>query len=101
MSAALWNVREVAQHLGLAPVSVYRLVRRGRLPAARVGGRWRFVPDEIAAWLRSNHRGPTAEAEEGIALLRKIVREWRRIDEPDLNVGRIYMERRRERWRPR
>jgi excisionase family DNA binding protein len=101
MAAALWNVREVAQHLGLAPVSVYRLVRRGRLPAARVGGRWRFAPDEIAAWLRSNHRGPTAAAEEGVALLRKVVREWRRIDEPDLKVAQIYADRRRERWRPR
>ena len=40
---AAYTVLEVAALLGLSPGSTYALVRRGAIPARRMGGRW-IVP---------------------------------------------------------
>jgi excisionase family DNA binding protein len=47
----LWDVRRVAQHLGVTERTIYSKLKAGELPALRVGGRWRFRPSEIDAWL--------------------------------------------------
>jgi len=38
----LYTVIEVAQYLGKSVPTVYRLVRRNRLQASKVGGEWRI-----------------------------------------------------------
>lgn len=43
---------DVCAHLGVAPRTVQRLIRRG-LPAHRVGGRRYVMRDELDAYLRS------------------------------------------------
>jgi putative molybdopterin biosynthesis protein len=47
--AELLTTREVADLLRVHPKHVYRLLRRG-LPARRVGGEWRFSPEEVLRW---------------------------------------------------
>jgi excisionase family DNA binding protein len=42
---------EVTEVLRVAPGTVYRLVRRAALPAARVGGQWRFRAEDVEDWL--------------------------------------------------
>jgi excisionase family DNA binding protein len=42
---------EVADLLGMPLSTVYELARRGRMPAHRIGRRWRFVRREIQEWL--------------------------------------------------
>ena len=42
---------EVAEMLGLAPVTVYRQMRRGELPAVKVGGRWFVNLERLAEQL--------------------------------------------------
>lgn len=49
----LWDVKAVARYLRLTERTVYEKARRGALPALRVGGRWRFRPRDIEAWLDS------------------------------------------------
>lgn len=49
----LWDVKRLAQHLGVTERTVYNKLRSGQLPAIRVGRRWRFRPDDIDAWLDS------------------------------------------------
>jgi excisionase family DNA binding protein len=49
----IMTVKEVAEYLRVHPSSVYKLVRRGELPAFRVGSEWRFKPDEIEKWARA------------------------------------------------
>jgi excisionase family DNA binding protein len=41
--------REVADLLGIPRSTVYELARRGDLPARRVGRRWLFLRDRLAA----------------------------------------------------
>lgn len=43
------SVREVAELLGIPRSTVNELARRGELPARRVGRRWIFLRDRLAA----------------------------------------------------
>jgi excisionase family DNA binding protein len=46
---------EVAVRLRVSPAVVLRLVRRGELPALRVGRFWRVDEDEFRRWIRRRH----------------------------------------------
>jgi excisionase family DNA binding protein len=49
----LLTLREVAQYLRVHPGTVYRLVRTGELPAARVGRDLRFDIQVVDQWVAS------------------------------------------------
>lgn len=53
----IMTLREVAQYLGLHIMTVYKLTREGRVPAAKIGGQWRFKRDVLDTWLETQmHR---------------------------------------------
>ncbi len=60
----IMTMREVATYLGLHYLTVYRLVQEGKLPAARLGGRWRFKKDILDRWIET-------EMEHRVTLRRK------------------------------
>ena len=45
------KLREVAKYLGLHEMTVYTLAREGRIPAAKIGGQWRFKQSVLDTWL--------------------------------------------------
>ena len=47
----IMTLREVAHYLGLHVMTVYKLTREGRVPAAKIGGQWRFKRDVLDDWL--------------------------------------------------
>ncbi len=49
----IMTLREVAQYLGLHIMTVYKLTREGRVPAAKIGGQWRFKRDVLDGWLEA------------------------------------------------
>ena len=49
----IMTLREVAKYLGLHVMTVYKLTREGRVPAAKIGGQWRFKRDVLDGWLES------------------------------------------------
>jgi len=51
MSDQLLTAAEVADHLRVSTMTVYRLVRRGELPAVRVGRNYRVRAADLAAYL--------------------------------------------------
>ena len=51
MTERLLTAREVADRLGLTTETVLVWVRRGELPAIRLGRAIRFREDELDAWL--------------------------------------------------
>ncbi|UCC94927.1 MAG: helix-turn-helix domain-containing protein [Candidatus Omnitrophota bacterium] len=59
-SVQIMDVQEAASYLGLHPMTVYRLIKKGDLPGFKVGGQWRFKKDLLDAWIVSkideNHR---------------------------------------------
>ena len=50
---------EAAQYLRVNPQTVYRLLRRGKLPGAKIGHQWRIRRIDLEAFLR---RGGAEEA---------------------------------------
>jgi len=56
-SEQIMTLREVATYLGLHAMTVYKLTREGRVPAAKIGGQWRFKRDVLDEWLETQmHR---------------------------------------------
>jgi excisionase family DNA binding protein len=48
---AVMTVDELAHYLRVHTMTIYRLIRRGQLPAVRVGRAWRFRKDQLNEWL--------------------------------------------------
>lgn len=46
-----FDVAELAAYLHMMPAQISRLAERGKLPARRVGGNWRFSRPEVVQWL--------------------------------------------------
>jgi PTS system nitrogen regulatory IIA component len=42
-------------------MTVYKLTREGRVPAAKIGGQWRFKRDVLDEWLESQMRKQTVD----------------------------------------
>lgn len=47
----LMTLEEVANYLRVTKKTIYRLLRRGSIPATKVGGQWRFEKASIDNWL--------------------------------------------------
>ncbi|QBI21521.1 DNA-binding protein [Egibacter rhizosphaerae] len=49
----LWTVAEVAEHMRVSTMTVYRLIKAGTLPAIRVGKNYRIRGGDLAAFLEA------------------------------------------------
>jgi len=49
--AHIMTVDETAQFLRIHPETVREKARQGKIPALKVGRQWRFVKDQLDAWL--------------------------------------------------
>ncbi len=52
----LWRPEDVARFLGLTRKGVYGLAERRILPSIKVGGRLRFDPADVRAWVSAHRR---------------------------------------------
>ena len=55
MSKAL-TVKQVADLLSVNERTVYRMVNSGELPGFKVSGSWRFMEEDIHAWIEAQKR---------------------------------------------
>ncbi|MCQ9208119.1 MAG: helix-turn-helix domain-containing protein [Omnitrophica bacterium] len=53
MSKSTYLVTEVSEYLRVHPYTVRRLARKGKIPAFKAGGQWRFDTEEIEDWRRN------------------------------------------------
>ena len=51
MKKMVLTVIDVAEMLSLSPMTVYRLAKKGEIPAIKVGRCWRFTKEAIERWL--------------------------------------------------
>ena len=58
-----YTVKNLADKLAITPLTVYRLVEQGKLPAVRIGRSIRFQPGDIEAFLETVRVGPAGLAE--------------------------------------
>lgn len=47
----LMTTKEAAEYLNLNYMTVYKLAQRGRIPASKIGGNWRFKKEILDEWL--------------------------------------------------
>jgi len=52
----LWSVQDLACYLGLTIKGTYGLAERRAIPSLKVGGRLRFDPAAIRAWVRDRQQ---------------------------------------------
>ena len=51
------NIREASHYLGISPDTLYRYVTKERVPAFKLGNRWRFKKTVLDEWMeiKSKH----------------------------------------------
>lgn len=47
------TLQEVAEYLQLSKDMIYRLAQNGKIPASKVGSRWRFRRERIDRWMEN------------------------------------------------
>ena len=52
------TVKELSDYLKVHPSTIYRQLKRGRLPAFKVGSDWRFNVEEIDRWRVEREKMP-------------------------------------------
>ena len=61
----LWTVAEVADHMRVSNMTVYRLIKAGELPAIRVGKNYRIRGKELADYIEDSFQQVALEARDG------------------------------------
>lgn len=52
------TVKELSEYLKLDRMTIYKMLKEEKIPAARIGHQWRFFREDIDAWIRSKSVGP-------------------------------------------
>jgi len=50
------TTKELAKYLKLTEVTIYKYVNEGKIPAHKVGSRWRFDKDQVDALLMEKEK---------------------------------------------
>lgn len=50
--AQIMTTKEVAKYLRLHEISILKYASEGKIPAVRIGSRWRFDKEAIDKWIR-------------------------------------------------
>jgi excisionase family DNA binding protein len=50
-SREVMNIRQASQYLGVSPDTLYKYVNEQRIPAFKLGNRWRFKKSKLDQWM--------------------------------------------------
>ena len=50
-SREVMNIRQASQYLGVSPDTLYKYVGEQKIPAFKLGNRWRFKKSLLDAWM--------------------------------------------------
>ena len=50
-SPEVMNIRQASQYLGVSPDTLYKYVGEQRIPAFKLGNRWRFKKSKLDQWM--------------------------------------------------
>ena len=50
------TIPEVSEYLRVSRQTIYRMLKRGDIPAFRIGGDWRFNIEDLGHWIERNLR---------------------------------------------
>ncbi len=52
------TLREASQYLGISPDTLYKYLSQDRIPAFKLGNRWRFKKDLLDRWMEKKSERP-------------------------------------------
>jgi len=52
MPVKWFTLEQIAKHLQVSKEKIYKLCQRGRMPASKIGGNWRFDLIEVDRWAK-------------------------------------------------
>jgi excisionase family DNA binding protein len=50
-SPEVMNIRQASQYLGVSPDTLYKYVNEQKIPAFKLGNRWRFKKSRLDQWM--------------------------------------------------
>lgn len=50
------TVKDIAEYLDMHPMTIYKFVREGRIPAFKVGTSWRIKRESIQRWIKEHEQ---------------------------------------------
>jgi excisionase family DNA binding protein len=50
-SREVMNIRQASQYLGVSPDTLYKYVNEQKIPAFKLGNRWRFKKSKLDQWM--------------------------------------------------
>jgi excisionase family DNA binding protein len=62
-SREVMNIRQASQYLGVSPDTLYKYVNEQKIPAFKLGNRWRFKKSKIDQWMEEQSVKMKMEAE--------------------------------------
>ncbi|MBI5779276.1 MAG: helix-turn-helix domain-containing protein [Planctomycetes bacterium] len=75
----LMSLKEVIGYLGLSRRTIYRLIAAGSLSASKIGGQWRFRPEDLQKYFTSRlNRYGTIATEESISFRPEVLDKYRK-----------------------
>ena len=57
MTEKLLTIQEAAAYLDIHPITLYKWVKAGKIPAAKLGKNWRFKKAKLEAWVDKHTKG--------------------------------------------
>ena len=53
-SKQVMTVKEIAEYLDVHPMTIYKYVQEGKIPAFKIGASWRIRRESIKKWMQEN-----------------------------------------------
>ena len=68
-SREVMNIRQASQYLGVSPDTLYKYVGEQKIPAFKLGNRWRFKKSKLDQWMeeKSSEMEPAARRKPKVA----------------------------------
>ncbi len=61
-SREVMNIRQASQYLGVSPDTLYKYVGEQKIPAFKLGNRWRFKKSRLDQWMEEKSSQMEAKA---------------------------------------
>jgi len=52
------TINQIARYLQVSKEKIYKLCQKGKMPASKIGGQWRFKKDTVDQWAESLSNQP-------------------------------------------
>jgi len=65
-SREVMNIRQASQYLGVSPDTLYKYVNEQKIPAFKLGNRWRFKKSKLDQWMEEQSMETEAKGKKKI-----------------------------------